>query len=106
MREAVTDVLIGRLHEPPGLGRTALVSIALHAAALGVIAVAPHARRAPAIPPEARPMFISLGGAPGPRTGGMTAIGGRPIQAVDTEARRTPPAPPAPRPPEMALPEP
>jgi protein TonB len=52
-------------------------------------------------------MTISLGGAPGPRTGGLTQIGGRSIQAPPPEEpiRRAETAP-APVPPPMTLPDP
>jgi TonB family protein len=53
-------------------------------------------------------MTISLGGAPGPRAGGMTMMG-RPIQATVplAEARRPEPLrPPAAKPPAMVLPDP
>jgi TonB family protein len=60
-------------------------------------------------PPTREPiMTISLGGAPGPRTGGMTQIGAQAIQAAPIEppTRPTPVAPPAPTPPRMAIPDP
>src|SRR5688572_3390562 len=52
-------------------------------------------------------MMISLGGAPGPRAGGMTPMGGRTVQAPPPPepVRRAEP-PPAAKPPEMALPSP
>ncbi|MGH9329738.1 MAG: TonB family protein, partial [Vicinamibacterales bacterium] len=54
------------------------------------------------------PMMISLGGTPGPRSGGMTPIGGRPVQQVTPlppVTKSTPVAPPAPKAPEMVLPQ-
>jgi protein TonB len=54
-------------------------------------------------------MTISLGGAPGPRSGGMTPLAGRPVQQVapETPPKAEPVRPPAPaeRPPAMVLPE-
>jgi TonB family protein len=50
-------------------------------------------------------MTISLGGAPGPRAGGMTPMGGRPVQqAVPERAKPQPVRPPAAKPPEMSVP--
>jgi TonB family protein len=53
-------------------------------------------------------MTISLGGAPGPRAGGMTPMGGRPVQQAVAEtpkARPEPVRPPAAKAPEMTIPE-
>src|SRR5262245_11108858 len=50
-------------------------------------------------------MTISLGGAPGPRAGGMTPMGGRAVQEVaPAEPARHAETAPAPKAPEMALP--
>ena len=50
-------------------------------------------------------MTISLGGAPGPRTGGLTPMGGRTVQAPPPGAGEAgAETPPAPKTPEMALP--
>jgi TonB family protein len=53
-------------------------------------------------------MTISLGGAPGPRSGGMTQIGGRPVQAAPSPPPPRPRAetPPPPKAPAMTLPTP
>lgn len=58
-------------------------------------------------------MTISLGGAPGPRAGGMTTMGGRPVEAVPAPpvpapapARPQAMRPPEPKAPEMTLPKP
>ena len=52
-------------------------------------------------------MTISLGGAPGPRTGGLTQAGGRTVQAPEpVEPVRRVETPPAAAPPPMALPNP
>ncbi len=52
-------------------------------------------------------MTISLGGAPGPRAGGMTPMGGRTVQAPPPpEPVRRAETPPAAKPPEMTLPSP
>ena len=51
-------------------------------------------------------MIISLGGPAGPNTGGLTPIGGRPIQEVAPPSPKPQPvAPPAAKPPEMVLPQ-
>jgi TonB family protein len=50
-------------------------------------------------------MTISLGGAPGPRNGGLTSMGGRTVQAPPPEpVKKVVETPPAPKTPEMALP--
>lgn len=50
-------------------------------------------------------MTISLGGAPGPRTGGMTPIGGREVQTVaPSQPKPRAELPPAAKPPDMTLP--
>ena len=51
-------------------------------------------------------MTISLGGAIGPRTEGMTQMGGRTVQEVTPEPQKRAETPPAVKPPEMALPTP
>jgi TonB family protein len=53
-------------------------------------------------------MNISLGGAPGPRTGGLTQIGGRAVQAPPPEepVKRVETPPPPKAPPPMSLPDP
>jgi TonB family protein len=89
-----------------GFARMVTISLGVHMVVLVAIALAPSGwsatRRSPTTP-----MFISLGGTPGPRSGGMTPIGSRPIQqAVPTPApKATPVTPPARQAPEMVLPD-
>jgi TonB family protein len=108
--EPVTDVLIGRSREPEGLRRTLGYSVGAHAVVIAFLLLAPSEWRQPAADSGERlVMSISLGGAAGPQSGGMTPIGGRPIQAVapPIDARRPEPIrPPAARTPEMTAPAP
>ena len=103
MSETVSDVIAARSQEPEGLSRMIAVSVAVHVAVFVILALAP----APHFDDEPETvMTISLGGAPGPRAGGMTPMGGRTVQApAPIEAARPraemPPAPSAPR---MTLP--
>jgi TonB family protein len=102
--EAVTDILIARTREPGGLNRMVVVSLAAHIVL--VVAFLAMPSLAPDGPVEREVMQISLGGAPGPRAGGMTPMGGRPVQAPAPAEplRRTPIAPPAAKAPEMTMP--
>lgn len=83
MNEAASPVLLGRAQGPPGLGRMTAISLGVHLAGLLTIALLPAGwlSQEPAQEPRTI-MTISLGGAPGPGEGGMTPIGGRPIQQV------------------------
>jgi TonB family protein len=102
MEAVVSDILRSRMREPGGLTQTAAVSIAAHGVALAMLAFVPGLlpKRTP---PSPVVMTISLGGTPGPKTGGMTMLGGRTIQAaapstapkVDRVAMPTPKAEPA-----------
>ncbi len=80
-------------------------SLALHIVAAVAIIVSPmvlHTRQASDIGPV---MTITLGGGPpGPMTGGMNPIGGRPVQTVEPAAKPEAPHPPAERTPEMTMP--
>jgi len=69
------------MREPGGLTQTAAVSIAAHAVALVALALVPGILPKSAPPPR-NVMTISLGGTPGPKSGGMTMIGGRTIMAA------------------------
>jgi TonB family protein len=102
MEAVVSDILRSRMREPGGLTQTAVVSIAAHAAAIVALAFVPGILPRRTIPPPVV-MTISLGGTPGPKTGGMTMMGGRTIQAaapstapkIEKIAMPTPKAPPA-----------
>ncbi len=103
----VTDVLRDRLTEPDGLQRMVAISIGAHVAFAAVILIAPgHFMPKSAPPPTV--MTISLAGAgEGPRNGGFTAMGGRPVQEqVKPEElpKREAVTPPAAKTPEMTVP--
>ena len=109
MEAVVSEILQSRKREPDGLKKTAAISLAAHAAAIAVIlavpSVMPRAAQRPRII-----MNVSLGGSPGPQTGGMQMIGGKPIQAAQPStdpqiAKNTLPSLATP-PPKMTLPDP
>jgi TonB family protein len=106
MIEAVSDIIAARSREREGLSKTVAASVALHAAALALIALAPTPDFSNDVPRTV--MTISLGGAPGPRSGGMTPMGGRAVQATPPPEAPRPraEAPPAPIRPEMTVPAP
>lgn len=106
----VTDVLRDRMREPRGLQATTVVSALVHAAALAALVLAPGGLFGERTRQPRSVMTISLsGGNGGPDSGGMTSIGGRPVQSVvpPEEAKRPEPVRrPAARTPEMTLPKP
>jgi TonB family protein len=106
----VSDVLRDRMLEPGGFERMATLSVLAHGAALALVLLAPGSLW-PHRSDQVRPtMMITLGdGASGPNSGGMTQLGGRPVQAVkppDAPPVREPVRPPAAKAPEMVLPDP
>jgi periplasmic protein TonB len=102
----VTDVLRDRMQAPAGLQKMLSVSIAAHvmlAAAL-IFSRGGLLKRQDVSPTL---MTISLSGSGGPENGGMTAIGGRPVQAVtppDEPPKREAVRAPAAKTPEMTVP--
>jgi TonB family protein len=106
MHDAVSQALYGRSREAQGnLSRMLGVSVALHVGMIVFLVFAPaHWWQRPLQTPQ-NVMTISLGGAPGPRSGGMTSISSRPIQqAVEDLPKVTPNRPPAAKTPEMVEP--
>jgi len=104
MIESVTDIIVARSRQPEGLKAMVLWSLAGHVVVLSLAILWPagvvQARREPV-------MTVSLGGAPGPRSGGLTQLGARAVQPPPPDAPTTPAAtPPAPVPPKMTLPDP
>src|SRR5262245_49585560 len=103
MIEAVSDIIVARSREPAGLQKMIVVSIALHIVGVTAFMLKPPADYSDDVPRTV--MTISLGGAPGPRAGGMTPMGGRAIQEVaPAEPARRAETAPAPKAPEMTLP--
>ncbi|MGQ0734287.1 MAG: TonB family protein [Acidobacteriota bacterium] len=100
--DVVSEVLSARASDG-GLQRMLGASLLAHAVALALLLLAPSFWLGDRVAGEPENiMTISLGGAPGPRAGGMTPVGARPIQqAVPVEAKKAiepvrPPARPAP----------
>jgi TonB family protein len=83
-----------------------VVSTIGHAVLLGLLLLVPGVLDPMADDEPRTVMTISLGGAPGPRAGGMTPMGGRPVQQAVPEPPRRPEAvrPPAAKTPEMTVP--
>jgi periplasmic protein TonB len=106
--DAVTTVLLERGREAGGLRPMAVWSTAVHAALVVFLAFG-QGRLFGRMEPQPREvMSISLGGAPGPRTGGSNPLGGRPVQR-EVEAPPERPEPmraPAAKTPAMTMPAP
>ena len=104
MREATTDVIVARSRDVDRLSTMVFWSIAAHIVVTALILVAPH----PRLDDEPKNiMMISLGGAPGPRTGGMTQMGGRTVQApLPEQPAKKAESAPAPKTAAMTLPDP
>src|SRR6266571_5368603 len=104
----VTDVLRDRMQEPSGFQRMVGVSIALHAAAVAVVLLAPRGMFERAADAPRQVMTISLGGGgEGPRNGGLNPVGGKPVQVQtppEEIQKREPVRPPAAKAPDMVLP--
>src|SRR5262245_5502238 len=105
MVENVTDIIVARSREPEGLKTMIVWSIAGHVVLLvvGLLWGGPRVNSEPRVV-----MTISLGGAPGPKTGGQTQIGGQAVQAAPQQepVKPPPPTPPAAKAPAMSLPDP
>src|SRR6266446_6901098 len=103
MIEATTDVLLARAQAQESWTPVVVLSLVAHAFAVGAFVFMPATDFSKDAPKTV--MTISLGGAPGPRAGGMTPMGGRTVQEVATEAAKPrAEAPPATKAPEMTLP--
>lgn len=105
----VTDVLRDRMDEPSGLQYMAVVSVAAHVVLFGAFMLAPGKwllSQTAEEPPTV--MTITLGGGgDGPQDGGLTTMGGRPVQAeTPPDAPREAVRPPAAAAPEMTVPAP
>ena len=105
--EPVTSVLLARGQEPRGLRKMFAASLALHVVvALGLL-VSPMVWRPGAQADLPVVMTVSLGGGPpGPMSGGMNPMGGRPVQTTERAAKPEAVRPPAARTPEMTMPVP
>jgi protein TonB len=105
MNDAVSVALYGRSREQDGLSRMVAISGGVHVALVALLLFLPAAWFHGRTEAPRNVMTISLGGAPGPKTGGMTPIGARAVQrAVETLPKAEPVRPPAAKTPEMVEP--
>jgi protein TonB len=91
---------------PDGFKRMVGLSLLAHAVLVLAVALTPSSWRTRAVD-EREVMTISLGGAPGPRAGGLTSMSGRPVQQAvqpKPDEKPQPITPPAAKPPEMTEP--
>jgi TonB family protein len=104
MNEAATAVIVARSQGGDRLITMVAWSIAAHIVISALVLLLP-AQKVDTAPKTI--MTISLGGAAGPKTGGMTQMGARAVQAPPPpeEVKRAESAP-APTPPAMTLPDP
>ncbi|MCC6162550.1 MAG: TonB family protein [Acidobacteria bacterium] len=89
-----------------GFGRMIALSLVAHGLLILAVVLTPSSWRTRDVD-EREVMTISLGGAPGPRAGGLTSMSGRPVQqAVEPkpDEKPSPVTPPAAKPPEMVEP--
>jgi TonB family protein len=105
VNDAVSDWVVARGRRPDGLLPMVGVSALAHAVVFATL-LAIGAGVAGRVGTEERTvMTISLGGPAGPRTGGMSPLGGRPVQQVmPMPSRPEPQRPPAAAPPAMTVP--
>jgi outer membrane biosynthesis protein TonB len=94
MKEEVGDVIASRAHDPSGLSRMMTWSFAVHVAVIATAILIPR-HWILADQPKVQTMVISLGGAVGPNTTGMTPAPARPVEQVAPEPKRPEPIKPA-----------
>lgn len=94
----VTDVIVARSHQPERFHSMVAGSVAVHVGLAAFLIFGPAGWRMRNDEPPKTVMTISLGGAPGPRAGGMTPIAGRavaetpkPVEPVKPIAAPPPP---------------
>ena len=92
----VTDVIVARSHRPERFGSMLVWSVAAHAVIVGAVLFGPMDWQLGAQDVPRTVMVISLAGAPGPRTGGMTPTGGRAIPTPPEKPAAVAPPPPTP----------
>jgi periplasmic protein TonB len=105
----VSDVLRDRKSERQGLDRMVMLSVVAHGVLIGTILALPRGWGRHAEAPHAVMTIVLGGGTAGPSNGGVTPIGGRPVQEAkppDEPKRPEPVRPPAAKTPEMTLPAP
>jgi protein TonB len=104
MTDSVTDIIVARSQRQDRLPRMVAGSTIAHAFVFALLFLLPHGSSEPTV---RQVMTISLGGPESPQTGGLTPIGGRPIQQVapPEPQKRTEPRV-APVTPKMTIPEP
>jgi TonB family protein len=104
----VSDVLRDRMQTPAGLQRMLTVSVAVHLALAAALLFVPGGLLKRAADAPRTVMTISLsGGVEGPDVGGLTPMGGRPVQTQtppEDLAKREAMRPPAAKTPEMVVP--
>jgi TonB family protein len=101
----VTDIIVARAQMADRLNTLIPWSVAAHMALFAFMVFMPASWRGAVDEGPRTVMTISLGGAPGPRNGGLTAMGGRTVQAPPPEpVKKEVETPPAPKTPEMVLP--
>jgi TonB family protein len=100
MNGSTTDVIVARSHDVDRLSTMVMWSVAAHVVVTAIVVLVPHSK-SDVTPKEV--MTITIGGAPGPRTG-MTQMGQKAVQAPEPPIKQTERAP-SPKP-EMSLPDP
>ena len=104
MSSTVTDVIVARARQDDSLQPMMYWSAAGHVVLLALLMFWPGGAQTDE---TENVMTINLGGAPGPRTEGLTQIGARAVQTQATTAPARPvETPPAPVAPKMTLPDP
>ena len=103
MNTSVHTTFVPSADETRALARFVRWSVAVHVALVVIVVLLP--REWFSREPESRTvMSISLGGTPGPRSTGTSAIGGRTVEDVAPPTRRIESTPPSPPPPVEPLP--
>ena len=101
---SVTDIIISRAQITERMDAMIPWSIAAHIALFAFMIFMPASWRGAVDEGPRTVMTISLGGAVGPRNGGLTTMGGRTVQAPPPEPVKKVETPAAAKTPEMALP--
>src|SRR5438477_6335266 len=100
----VTDVLRDRMQEPGGLQTTAIISLLVHAGIGAALIIGPMRWVSHSIDEHKAVMTITMGGAAGPQTGGLTSAAARAVQTTEPATKPEAVRAPAVKTPQMTVP--